>query len=51
MSVNSFAKDCMQGSGSLIINRIVHQPVEIDYNSLYRRLCIVFTSLQDKLLS
>lgn len=29
---NSFAKYCMQVSGSLTINRIVHQPVKIDYN-------------------
>lgn len=42
MSVNPFAKYCMQGSGSLIINRIVHQPVKIDYNSLHRWLWIVF---------
>lgn len=51
MSVNSFAKYCMQGSGRLIINRIVYQPVKIDYNLLYRCLWIVFASLQDKLLS
>lgn len=42
MSVNSFAKYCTQGSGSLIINRIMHQPVKIDYNSLYRCLWIIF---------